>query len=55
VRLAWAHGGKKEQAVGIERLFEEMMAGSDGAYGVSEFQAKRKVDWDVYVQRKVKL
>ncbi|KAJ5344787.1 hypothetical protein N7452_002791 [Penicillium brevicompactum] len=56
VRLAWAHGGSEEQASGIKALFEEMMRpNADGAHGVKEFQAKRKVDWDVYVQRKVKL
>ncbi|CAI7667247.1 unnamed protein product [Penicillium bialowiezense] len=56
VRLAWAHGGSNEQASGIKALFEEMMRpGADGAHGVKEFQAKRKVDWDMYVQRKVKL
>lgn len=56
VRLAWAHGGKEKQASGIKALFGEMMRpDADGAYGVREFQAKRKVDWDVYVERKVKL
>ncbi|CAG8076650.1 unnamed protein product [Penicillium olsonii] len=56
VRLAWTDGGKEEQASGIKGLFEDMMQpGADGAYGVREFQAKRKVDWDAYVQRKIKL
>jgi len=56
VRLAWAHGGGDVQASGIKGLFGEMMrSDADGAYGVKEFQAKRKVDWDVYVQRKAKL
>ncbi|OQD66143.1 hypothetical protein PENPOL_c005G05304 [Penicillium polonicum] len=57
VRLAWAHGGDEAQAAGIKGLFEEMMqSDADGAYGVKEFQAKRKVDWDVYVRgRKAKL
>ncbi|CAG8946726.1 unnamed protein product [Penicillium salamii] len=56
VRLAWAHGGNEKQASGIKALFGEMMRpDADGAYGVREFQAKRKVDWDVYVERKVKL
>lgn len=50
VRLAWAHGGGDAQAAGIKGLFKEMMrSDADGAYGVKEFQAKRKVDWDAYV------
>ena len=53
IRLAWAHGGDDAQAVGIKDLFEEMMqSDADGAYGVKEFQAKRKVDWDIYVRRR---
>jgi hydroxymethylglutaryl-CoA lyase len=53
VRLAWAHGGGDMQASGIKTLFREMMSPhADGAYGVKEFQAKRKVDWDDYVQRR---
>ncbi|KAJ5864141.1 uncharacterized protein N7529_006057 [Penicillium soppii] len=53
VQLAWAHGGGDVQASGIKGLFREMMGSdADGAYGVKEFQAKRKVDWDIYVQKR---
>jgi hydroxymethylglutaryl-CoA lyase len=53
VRLAWAHEGGVVQASGIKTLFRDMMrSDADGAYGVTEFQAKRKVDWDDYVQRR---
>lgn len=54
IRLAWAHGGKEEQAKGIRALFDGMMRpDGDGAHGVKEFQAKRPVDWDAYTLRKV--
>ncbi|KAL4807215.1 hypothetical protein BDV18DRAFT_168229 [Aspergillus unguis] len=54
VRLAWAHGGKEEQARGIRGLFEEMMRpDGEGSYGVTEFQAKRPMDWDAYTLRRV--
>ncbi|KAL3479633.1 hypothetical protein BJX99DRAFT_255359 [Aspergillus californicus] len=49
VRLAWAHAGDGMQARGIKGLFEEMMRpGGDAAHGVKEFQAGRRIDWDVY-------
>ena len=49
VRLAWAHAGKEEQARGIRALFDDMMRpDGEGAYGVTEFQARRPVDWDSY-------
>lgn len=53
VRLAWVDGGGgREQADGIRGLFEEMMRpDAEGAHGVKEFQAGRKVDWDAYVLR----
>lgn len=52
VRLAWVDGGGGRQAEGIKGLFEEMMRpDADGAYGVKEFQAGRKVDWDAYILR----
>lgn len=56
VRLAWAHGGDEEQAQGIKVLFDEMMrTNADGSYGVKEFQAGRRVDWDAYyTERQVK-
>jgi hydroxymethylglutaryl-CoA lyase len=51
VRLAWAHAGGEEQVDGIKGLFEEMMSpDADGAHGVKEFQAGRKVDWDALAQ-----
>lgn len=51
VKLAWAHAGGEKQASGIKSLFEEMMRpDSDGAHGVKEFQAGRKIDWDAYIQ-----
>lgn len=53
VRLAWAHAGSKMQSEGIKQIFDEMMSPhSDSAHGVKEFQARRKVDWDEYYQRK---
>ncbi|KAH7176879.1 ClpP/crotonase-like domain-containing protein [Dactylonectria macrodidyma] len=49
VRAGWAHGGREEQATTIKQLFREMMKpGAPGDYGVKEFQAGRKVDWDKY-------
>lgn len=52
VRLAWAHGGKDEQARGIRGLFDGMMRpDGEGAHGVAQFQAKRPVDWDSYTLR----
>ena len=51
VRLGWAHAGDKEQVDGIKGLFEDMMhPDADGAHGVKEFQAGRKVDWDAFTQ-----
>lgn len=51
VRLGWAHAGNKEQVDGIKGLFEDMMdPDADGAHGVKEFQAGRKVDWDAFTQ-----
>ncbi|KAF7168498.1 hypothetical protein CNMCM6106_003665 [Aspergillus hiratsukae] len=55
VRLAWAHAGKEQQAEGIKSLFYGMMRpDGDGAHGVREFQAGRKVDWDAYIQKGTK-
>lgn len=55
VRLAWADAGSEKQAVGIKGLFEEMMRpDADGAHGVKEFQAGRKVDWDAYMLQQSK-
>lgn len=51
VRLSWAHAGGETQARGIQALFEEMMRpGSEGAYGVQQFQQRRPVDWDAYIR-----
>ena len=53
VRLAWVHAGSEVQSRGIKEIFDEMMSPhSDSAHGVKEFQARRKVDWDEYSQRK---
>ncbi|KAF7548441.1 hypothetical protein G7Z17_g7055 [Cylindrodendrum hubeiense] len=53
VRAGWAHGGQQEQAVVIKQLFQDMMKpGAPGDYGVKEFQAGRKVDWDEYHKNK---
>ncbi|KXH54736.1 3-hydroxymethyl-3-methylglutaryl-CoA lyase [Colletotrichum salicis] len=52
VKLSWRHAGAPEQQDGISRLFTSMMApGSDAVHGISEFQQKRKVDWDSYLTR----
>ncbi|KAH6967750.1 hypothetical protein BKA56DRAFT_678898 [Ilyonectria sp. MPI-CAGE-AT-0026] len=49
VRAGWAHGGREKQAIVIKQLFKEMMkADAPGAYGVTEFQAGRKINWDEY-------
>lgn len=55
VRLSWAHAGGEKQASRIQALFEEMMRpGSEGAYGVQQFQQRRPVDWDAYITEKPK-
>lgn len=47
VRLGWANAGQEGQDHGIKQTFDAMMQpGTDGAFGVREFQAGRKVDWD---------
>ncbi|KAM5370952.1 hypothetical protein ACJZ2D_008265 [Fusarium nematophilum] len=49
VESGWIHGGRPEQAATIKTLFDEMMKPSaPGSFGVKEFQAGRKVDWDNY-------
>ncbi|KAF3387271.1 Hydroxymethylglutaryl-CoA lyase [Penicillium rolfsii] len=60
VKLGWVHGGRESQASGIRELFDEMMrADGEGAIGLMEFQAGRKMDWDAFVlgqgQEKAKL
>ncbi|CAM1501356.1 Fc.00g105180.m01.CDS01 [Cosmosporella sp. VM-42] len=48
VRLGWAFAGQTEQKDAISKLFLKMMGpGSESAFGVREFQAKRKADWDL--------
>lgn len=50
VRLAWMHGGREEQVEGIKGVFDEMMRpDAEGAVGLREFQAGRKMDWDAFV------
>lgn len=52
VKLGWAHAGSERQVNRIKDIFSKMMSPySDGAYGVKEFQARRRVDWDTYMQR----
>ncbi|KAF2035283.1 aldolase [Setomelanomma holmii] len=36
----------------IKRVFEEMMTGKEAEFGLREFQARRVVDWDEWVERK---
>jgi hydroxymethylglutaryl-CoA lyase len=56
IRLAWAHGGSEDQAIGIRALFDEMMRpDSPGGFGVKEFQSGRKVDWDAYTLRQAEV
>ncbi|KAF7561555.1 hypothetical protein G7046_g2582 [Stylonectria norvegica] len=53
VRLGWSSAGSSKQKEAIAKLFQEMMgSGSESTFGVREFQAKRKVDWDL--QQKTK-
>ncbi|TPX12718.1 uncharacterized protein E0L32_000895 [Thyridium curvatum] len=53
VRLAWAHAGSDEQERNISQLFQNMLkAGGDGQHGIAEFQKRRRVDWDLYKQKK---
>ncbi|KAK7459926.1 hypothetical protein CaCOL14_009119 [Colletotrichum acutatum] len=52
VKLSWKHAGMPEQRDGISRLFKSMMEpGSDAVHGIAEFQQKRKVDWDSYLNQ----
>jgi hydroxymethylglutaryl-CoA lyase len=47
IKAGWAHGGQERQDFVIRELFQEMMKpDAPGSYGVKEFQAGRKVDWD---------
>lgn len=60
VRMAWVHGGREGQISGIKGVFDEMMrADGEGAVGLKEFQAGRKMDWDAFIlgqgQAKAKL
>lgn len=49
VQAGWAHGGREEQARVMKDVFGEMMGSRSAAsFGVREFQAGRKVDWDEY-------
>ncbi|KAL2004685.1 hypothetical protein VTN00DRAFT_3213 [Thermoascus crustaceus] len=55
VKLSWAHAGGEKQAAGIKALFERMMRpDGEGAHGVKQFQAGKKMDWDAYVEDKLK-
>lgn len=47
VSLGWAEAGTETQDRKIKAIFDEMMKpGTDGEFGVREFQHGRKVDWD---------
>lgn len=50
VRLSWRDGGGgAAQAAGIREVFDEMMAPtSEAAWGLKQFQARKKIDWDEY-------
>ena len=49
VRAAWTDGGQPKQAEVIKQAFRDMMKpDAPGKYGVKEFQAGRKVNWDEY-------
>lgn len=49
VTLGWKSGGKKEQQERVAELFHQMwQPGSEGVFGATEFQTRRKVDWDAY-------
>ncbi|KAH8809330.1 3-hydroxymethyl-3-methylglutaryl-CoA lyase [Xylogone sp. PMI_703] len=51
IRLGWTHAGKSEQADVVSELFARMtQPGSEGEYGVRQFQARKKVDWDSYIR-----
>ncbi|KAI9146710.1 Hydroxymethylglutaryl-CoA lyase [Paramyrothecium foliicola] len=52
-KAGWKHAGQKEQDVIVKNLFKEMMKpNAPGAFGVTEFQAGRKVIWDNYKRDK---
>ncbi|VUC28827.1 unnamed protein product [Clonostachys rosea] len=54
VRVSWAHGGQQTQETAIKHIFKQMMKpDSAGSHGVKEFQAGRKVDWDLYQRGKL--
>ncbi|CAK7200222.1 hypothetical protein SEUCBS139899_002913 [Sporothrix eucalyptigena] len=49
VRTGWAYGGHSEQVAATKALFNQMMApDSPGAWGVKQFQAGKKPNWDEY-------
>ncbi|KAI5465063.1 hypothetical protein BGZ63DRAFT_504281 [Mariannaea sp. PMI_226] len=49
VQAGWMYGGQGEQVDVMKQMFLEMMSPtSAGTFGVQEFQAGRKVDWDKY-------
>ena len=53
VRSGRSEAQTTEQDAAIERLFKEMMRkDGPGRHGISEFQARRKVDWDMYLVQK---
>jgi hydroxymethylglutaryl-CoA lyase len=55
VKYAWMDAGGEGQAVGIKKIFTEIMAPqSESAYGLKQFQNRVKdVDWDAYTLSKL--
>lgn len=57
IRLAWTDSGGSKQSEKTRQTFKEMMApGSEGEYGIQQFQKKIKsVDWGRFWSAKAKL
>ncbi|EXJ75365.1 uncharacterized protein A1O5_02061 [Cladophialophora psammophila CBS 110553] len=57
LKLAWTNAGGAQQDALIQKLFNEMVAaGSEGEYGMAQFQKRVKdVDWAEYWASKVSL
>lgn len=55
IKLAWTDGGGERQALGIEKIFRDMMTSrSESAFGLREFQNRVKdIDWDAYTLAKL--
>ncbi|KAL1887174.1 hypothetical protein Sste5346_010385 [Sporothrix stenoceras] len=56
VRTGWVYGGHPEQVAATKALFNEMMSpDAPGAWGVKQFQAGKKPNWDEYTGLRHKL